>query len=187
MSALRRQTYANDTQPLFQPFGTAGPTGTIGPTGTAGPTGSQGPTGPAPTAVQGIITSNKTISPLTGSPSFFSVDNGFLTEAGELYDIQARGQVTIDSGTPASDDIVVISLYVGGGPPGSTQDFYIYPGQTNSGFGPGPSGVYYFSYRVRLPCISSDSIRVSAYAIGGIGSTASYTGIVFQLDGNKAS
>ena len=184
MSALRRQTYANETQPLFQPYGTGGPTGTQGPTGTTGPTGRQGPTGPVASSVQGIITSTKTITPLTFSPSFFTVDNGFLTTNGGKYDIQVRGLVSLDSGTPATDDFVVISVYVGGGAPLSTQDFYIYPGQVNTGFALGVSGSYYYSYRVRLPCGSSDSIRVSAYYYAGGGSSAQYSAQVFQLDGN---
>jgi len=53
MSALQRQTYANDEQPLFQPFGSVllGPTGATGPTGSpgsatnTGATGNTGPTG----------------------------------------------------------------------------------------------------------------------------------------------
>jgi hypothetical protein len=64
MSALQRQTYANDNQPLWQPFGSVllGPTGATGPTGSpgaatnTGATGNTGPTGASmtgPTGAQG--------------------------------------------------------------------------------------------------------------------------------------
>jgi collagen type VII alpha len=65
MSAIQRQTYANLTQPLFQPFGSVllgptGPTGSQGIPGTAVNTGATGPTGlgstgpTGPTGSQGI-------------------------------------------------------------------------------------------------------------------------------------
>lgn len=190
MSALQRQTYANATQPLFQPFGTGGPTGpsgSTGPTGASGSAGSTGPTGPAAGAIQQIISSTKTISPLTGSPSFFNVDNGFATTSGQEYDIQLRAVFTLDSGTPAADDLVVYSLYVGGGPPISTLDRFYYPDQTNSGAGSISGNQYYIDIRARIPCSGSDSIRVSAYAVLGMGSTAQYTGQVLQLDGNRVA
>lgn len=58
MSALQRQTYANDVQPLFQPFGSVllgptGPTGSQGIPGTAVNTGATGPTGLASTGPTG--------------------------------------------------------------------------------------------------------------------------------------
>lgn len=58
MSALQRQTYANETQPLFQPFGSVllgptGPTGSQGIPGTAVNTGATGPTGLASTGPTG--------------------------------------------------------------------------------------------------------------------------------------
>jgi hypothetical protein len=46
MSALSRQSLANETQSLWEPFG-AGGGGSTGPTGPTGSTGPTGPTGPA--------------------------------------------------------------------------------------------------------------------------------------------
>lgn len=190
MSALRRQTYANDTQPLFQPFGTGGPTGpsgSTGPTGASGSAGSTGPTGPASAAIQQIISSTKTISPLTGSPSFFTVDNGFVTVNGGEYDVQLRGVFSLDSGTPAAGDVVVYEISVGGGPILSILDRFYYPGQVNTGAGSISGNLFYIDIRARLPCTGSDSIRVSAYVVLGGGSTAQYTGQVLQLDGNRVA
>jgi hypothetical protein len=42
MSILRDNVYANDTQPLWQPFGVGGPQGPTGPTGPSGPQGIPG-------------------------------------------------------------------------------------------------------------------------------------------------
>lgn len=71
MSALQRQTYANETQPLFQPFGSVllGPTGPIGPTGipgTAVNTGATGPTGAASTGNTGPTGPSGAASTVTG-------------------------------------------------------------------------------------------------------------------------
>jgi len=188
MSALQRQTYANDTQPLFQPFGTSGPTGpagSVGPTGPSGSAGSTGPTGPSSSAIQQLINSTKTISPLTGSPAFFTIDNPFATASGQEFDVQVRAVFSLDSGTPASDDLVVYEILVGGGPPLGVLDRFYYPGQTNTGVGQISGNLFYLDIRARLPASGTDNIRVAAYAVLGMGSTASYTGQVLQIDANR--
>ena len=188
MSALQRQTYANITQPLFQPFGTSGPTGpsgSTGPTGASGSAGSTGPTGPSSSAIQQLINSTKTISPLTGSPAFFTIDNPFATAPGQEYDIQLRAVFSLDSGTPAADDIVCYELLVGGGPPLGVLDRFYYPGQVNTGVGQISGNLFYLDIRARIPSGGTDFIRVAAYAVLGMGSTASYTGQVLQLDANR--
>lgn len=92
MSALPKQSYANISQPLFQPFGSGGG-GSTGPTGSIGPTGSSGSTGPTGAAGGG------------SSPSYYSfritqgqtITGGFGTRAMPLTQYAQSGTTFLSS------------------------------------------------------------------------------------------
>lgn len=144
--------------------------------------------GPVPAQA---ITSTKTVNPVaTSAPaSQYGVDNTITGTSGAEYDIQAIATVFVASGVPASDDVVTVTVTIGGGQ--GNMSSVVLPGQFVlggfgvSGIGPlvaaGPAATCYMRARL-TPNASGTTLGGSVLASLGGGSTAVYGSTLTILD-----
>lgn len=144
--------------------------------------------GPVPAQA---ITSSKTVNPVaTSAPaSQYGVDNTITGVSAAEYDIQAIATVFVASGVPASDDVVTVTVTIGGGQ--GSMSSVVLPGQFVlggfgvSGIGPlvaaGPAATCYMRARL-TPNASGTTLGGSVLASLGGGSTAVYGSTLTILD-----
>lgn len=119
--------------------------------------------GPVPT---NLINTPRTINPVPTSPAEpFLVDTAFPVVAGQVYDVQATGLITLISGTPDPDDAVTLQLDAG---TGTSITFYTYYPS-----GPGQSGSWSIRQRI-VGNASQPSLAVAVNKLLAGASTAVY-------------
>ena len=135
-------------------------------------TGTLNGIGPNPTQ---IITSTQTIPVLTNTTQYFTQTTAYPSTTGAEYDVMARGYIGLTSGTPATDDVVVITLQVGTSG-NSSWNYYVVPYNLTL-----PNANW--TIRDRMPCDAGrPAIRIGISMILGTGSTAVYSGANTQFD-----
>ena len=140
--------------------------------GTITATGNLNGIGPNPTQ---IITSTQTIPVLTNTVQYFTQTTPYASTTGGEYDIMARGGIGLTSGTPATDDVVVITLQVGTAG-NSVWNYYVVPYNLTL-------PLANWTIRDRMPCDAGRAaIRIGASMILGAGSTAVYSCNNTQFD-----
>jgi hypothetical protein len=133
--------------------------------------------GPAPTS---LIAAPQTISPAPVSPApaiGFAVSTNVPTQAGWIFDVMARGIITLAGGVPDPDDIVDVQLDAGTTTP-SVWTYQFRPSATNS------NGLWAIRDRI-VSDATTTTVFISVQVQRAGASTANYAVSLVQLDATR--